>query len=145
MPVAPSLSSLPLDAASIPTLRAAFASGTLTSEHLVALHLARYATADRAAAVLTPNALFVLGLVTAALASGLVSGHFQPERPSWLRVVLALVGGVLLGFGSLISLGCSIGTLLSGIHAFSVSGWLFAAALVAGVYGGLKVRRALGQ
>ncbi len=107
--------------------------------------LAGCATADRAAAGLTPNALFVLGLVTAALASGLAAGHFQPERPSWPRVILALLGGLLLGFGSLISLGCSIGTLLSGIHAFSVSGWLFAAALVAGVYGGLKVRRALGQ
>lgn len=93
----------------------------------------------------TPNALFVLGLVVAALASGLAAGQFQPEKPTWPRVVLAVVGGVLLGFGSMISLGCSIGTLLSGVHAFAVSGWIFAAALVAGVWSGLRLRRALGQ
>ncbi|WP_438481266.1 YeeE/YedE thiosulfate transporter family protein [Oleiharenicola lentus] len=93
----------------------------------------------------TPNALFVIGLVAAALAGGLAAGQFQPERPTWPRVGLALVGGVLLGFGSMISIGCSIGTLLSGIQAFAVSGWIFAIALVVGVYGGLKFRRALGQ
>jgi uncharacterized protein len=103
------------------------------------------ATADRAVAAFTPNALFVLGLIVAALAAGLAAGQFQPERPTWPRIALALLGGVLLGFGSMISLGCSIGTLLSGIHAFALSGWLFALSLVTGVYGGLKLRRALGQ
>lgn len=107
--------------------------------------LAGCATADRGGAAFTPNALFVIGLVIAALASGLAAGQFTPERQSWQRVVLALVGGVLLGFGSMISLGCTVGTLLSGVQVFAVSGWIFAAALVVGVYGGLKIRRALGQ
>lgn len=107
--------------------------------------LAGCATADRGGDTLTPNALFVTGLVVAALASGLAAGQFAPERPSWQRVVLALTGGVLLGFGAMISLGCTIGTLLSGVQAFAVSGWIFAIALVGGVYAGLKFRRALGQ
>jgi len=102
-------------------------------------------TAYMTEVLFTPNALFVIGLVVAALAGGLAAGQFQPERPTWPRLGLALLGGVLLGFGSMISLGCSIGTLLSGIQAFAVSGWIFAVALVAGVYGGLRIRRALGQ
>lgn len=107
--------------------------------------LAGCATSDRGGDTLTPNALFVIGLIIAALASGLAAGQFIPERPSWKRVVLALLGGVLLGFGSMISLGCTVGTLLSGIQVFAVSGWIFAAALVGGIYGGLKLRRSLGQ
>jgi uncharacterized membrane protein YedE/YeeE len=86
----------------------------------------------------------VIGLVVAALASGIAAGQFQPERPTAMRVGLALLGGVLLGFGAMISLGCSIGTLLSGIHALSLSGWLFALAMVAGIVVGLKIRRRLG-
>ena len=107
--------------------------------------LAGCATADRGGDTLTPNALFVIGLIVVALASGLASGQFTPERPSWQRVVLALIGGVLLGFGSMISLGCTVGTLLSGVQVFAVSGWVFAFALIGGLYGGLKLRRALGQ
>ena len=103
------------------------------------------ATADRGGDTLTPNALFVIGLVVAALASGLAAGQFSPERQSWQRVLLALIGGVLLGIGAMISLGCSIGTLLSGVHVFAVSGWIFGVALIGGVYGGLKLRRVLGQ
>ncbi|MET0263456.1 MAG: YeeE/YedE family protein [Rariglobus sp.] len=107
--------------------------------------LAGCATADRAGAAFTPNALFVLGLIVAALASGLLAGQFTPEKQSWQRVVLALVGGVLLGFGSMIALGCTVGTLLSGVQVFAVSGWIFAAAMVGGVFAGLKLRRAFGQ
>ncbi|AHF93233.1 membrane protein [Opitutaceae bacterium TAV5] len=108
--------------------------------------LAGCATGDPAgAAALTPNALFVVGLVAAAVAAGVGSGAFVPERPPWPRVVLALAGGVLLGFGSMISLGCTIGTLLSGVNALALSGWIFAAALFGGVWTGLKFRRRIGQ
>lgn len=88
---------------------------------------------------LSPNALFVLGLVAAALIGGLVAGQFQPRKYGPLRLILAWVGGILLGFGSLISLGCTIGTLLSGVHALSLSGWVFGIAMVAGVYAGVQL------
>ena len=46
---------------------------------------------------------------------------------------------VLLGWGATTALGCTIGTLLSGVMAGAVSGWIFAIAAFAGVWLGLFV------
>lgn len=82
--------------------------------------------------LLTPNGLFVGGLVLASLAAALAAGQFRPERPRAGHIGRGLFGGVLLGWGAMIGLGCSIGTLFSGIAAGAVSGWVFAAAMLAG-------------
>ncbi len=94
--------------------------------------------------VLSDNALFVIGLVAAGFIGGLVAGQFEPTIPKPRRFILALIGGVLLGFGSMISLGCTIGTLLSGIHALAVSGWLFGAAMIGGVWVGIIMMKRIG-
>lgn len=90
---------------------------------------------------LTLNGLFVLALIAGAFVSSLPAGQFRPVRKPLRACLGAVVGGVLLGFGSMIALGCTIGTLLSGIMAFAVSGWVFAAAMVAGVLTGLPLKR----
>jgi len=89
---------------------------------------------------LTSNALFVLGLVAAALACGLTAHQFRPRLPKLRAFPLALMGGVLMGWGAMVSLGCTVGTLLSGIHAFAASGWVFTAAMLAGVWLGIRIR-----
>jgi uncharacterized membrane protein YedE/YeeE len=94
-------------------------------------------------ALMTPNGLFIAGLVVAAFASALAAGEFRPQRPRAGHVVRGLTGGVLLGFGAMIGLGCSVGTLLSGISAGAMSGWVFAAAMVAGMVVTLKAGRRL--
>lgn len=71
------------------------------------------------------NGALVLGLVLGSLASALVAGDFKPRRPSAPEALRALVGGVLMGLGSMLALGCTVGTLLSGIMAAAVSGWVF--------------------
>lgn len=40
----------------------------------------------------------------------------------------------------MLALGCTVGTLLSGISAFAISGWVFAFAVFAGVWLGIKLR-----
>ncbi|MCC5864639.1 MAG: YeeE/YedE family protein [Wenzhouxiangella sp.] len=87
------------------------------------------------------NGIFVLAMIAAALAAALLAQQFRLERKPLRTLVSASLGGVLLGFGSMIALGCSVGTLLSGISALAVSGWLFALAMVAGVWISLPVRR----
>jgi len=94
-------------------------------------------------AVMTPNGLFILALVAASLAMGIASGNFRPSAYPWHRYLLAALGGVLMGWGAMVSLGCTVGVLLSGISAFALSGWVFAAALVAGVWSSLAVKRRL--
>src|SRR5690606_16791868 len=67
--------------------------------------------------LLSNNGLFILGLIFAAWASALAAGDFQPRLPApreWLR---NLLGGVLLGWGSMLALGCTVGPLLSGVMA----------------------------
>ncbi|WP_173807889.1 YeeE/YedE family protein [Methylorubrum populi] len=95
-------------------------------------------------ALLTPNGLFVGGLVLAALAAALVAGQFRPALPRRGQVVRGLTGGVLLGWGAMTGLGCSVGTLLSGIMAGAVSGWVFGATMFAGAAGTLWLGRRTG-
>ena len=94
-------------------------------------------------ALLTPNGLFVAGIVAAAFASALAAGEFRPRRPRAGQAVRGLVGGVLLGWGTVFGLGCTVGTLLSGISAGAVSGWVFALGLLAGTTVTLRLGRRL--
>jgi uncharacterized membrane protein YedE/YeeE len=81
--------------------------------------------------------MLVLGMIVGALVSSLLSGDFAwqwiPSR--WaaafgtnvpLRLVAALVGGVLLGFGSRWAGGCTSGHGISGAMQLAVSSWISA-------------------
>ena len=52
----------------------------------------------------------------------------------------ALIGVILLGWGSMTSLGCTIGVLLSGTQAFALSGWVFFAFAFLGSFVGIKLK-----
>lgn len=95
-------------------------------------------------ALLTPNGLFIAGLVVAALIAALLAGEFKPRWPSIGQILRGLTGGVLLGWGTVIGLGCTVGTLLSGISAGALSGWVFATALAAGATVVLRLGRRFG-
>ncbi len=84
-------------------------------------------------ALLSPNGLFVAALVVASFASALASGDFRPQRPSASQALRGLSGGLLLGWGAMIALGCSIGTLLSGVHAGALSAVVFGIAMLVGI------------
>jgi uncharacterized membrane protein YedE/YeeE len=92
-------------------------------------------------ALLTPNGLFIGGLVLAAFAAALAAGQFRPARPTRGQALRGVVGGILLGWGAMTGLGCSVGTLLSGIMAGAVSGWVFGFAMFAGAAATLRLGR----
>jgi uncharacterized membrane protein YedE/YeeE len=92
-------------------------------------------------ALLSNNGLFVGGLVLASLASALVSGEFKPRLPHADEIWRGLLGGVLMGWGAMMALGCTVGVLLSGIHAGALSGWVFLFFCFAGIAAGLWARR----
>jgi len=77
-------------------------------------------------ALLSENGAFILALVLASLASALAAGHFRLQRITLVSTLSKLTGGVLMGWGAMTALGCTVGTLLSGIMAAAVSGWVFA-------------------
>jgi len=73
----------------------------------------------------------VVGVVVGAVVSALNSGRFRPgvERgrsiSSGSRLLLALAGGVLTGFGARLARGCTSGLGLSGGAALAVGGFIF--------------------
>ncbi len=81
---------------------------------------------------LSDNGVFILGLIAASFAAALVAGQFKPAWPSARQIVQGLVGGTLLGWGAMVGLGCTVGTLFSGISAGALSGWVFAASVFGG-------------
>ncbi len=86
---------------------------------------------------LTQNGLLVGGLVLGSLIAALLAGEFRPRLGRPAVLLRSALGGVLLGYGAMVALGCTVGTLLSGTMAFSLSGWAFGASLVPGVWLGI--------
>jgi uncharacterized protein len=87
------------------------------------------------------NGALVIGLVLSAFVAALIAGDFKPRWPSWQEAVRNFAGGVLMGLGSILALGCTVGTLLSGIMAAAVSGWVFLVCAGAGLWLGWWLRQ----
>lgn len=87
--------------------------------------------------LLSPNLMLILGIVLGGLVGGIAARQFTPTMPQPRDVARGLIGGTLLGWGATTALGCTVGTLLSGIMAGAVSGWIFAVTAFAGVWLGL--------
>ncbi len=92
-------------------------------------------------ALLSPNGIFVGGILLASFAAAIVSGEFKPRLPTLDEAFRGLLGGILMGWGAMVALGCTVGVLLSGIHAGALSGWIFLVFCFAGLVAGLRLRR----
>lgn len=89
---------------------------------------------------ITTNGWLISGLVTGSFGAALLAGRFRPSIPRRSGSLAALAGGILMGWGAIIALGCTVGTLLSGIGAFALSGWVFGITVFAGVWIGIALR-----
>ena len=81
--------------------------------------------------------MLVVGIVIGSLISALLSGDFHWQwipsvwanafgNNSLLRVIVALIGGIFLGFGARWSDGCTSGHGISGTLQLTVSSWISA-------------------
>ncbi|MCA1864554.1 YeeE/YedE family protein [Agrobacterium genomosp. 3] len=122
-------------------VRTAGASAAWVPETLAGLDTVRGCISAVKTTILSPNGVFVLGLVFASFAAALSAGKFQPSWPSAGGLVTRFAGGVLMGWGGMTALGCTIGVLLSGIHAGAVSGWVFFLFCGLGAFAGLILKR----
>src|SRR5690606_17565907 len=95
-------------------------------------------------ALLTPNGYLAIGIVLGSFAAAVAAGCFRPAWPRPKQVIEGLAGGLLMGWGAMTALGCTIGVLLSGIHAGAVAGWVFLFVCALAVWTGLYVRRKIG-
>ena len=56
------------------------------------------------------------------------------------RVLMAVTGGLLLGYGARLGFGCNIGAMVGGITSGSLHGWLWMLAAFCGGIVGVNVR-----
>jgi uncharacterized protein len=72
----------------------------------------------------------MLGVLVGGFLSGALAGRLQfkvehsPKITSNKRLVLALIGGILFGFGSQLGRGCTSGSALSGMAVLSLGGFV---------------------
>jgi len=72
----------------------------------------------------------MLGVIAGGFISGAISGRLKvkvehsPGITSRKRLILALAGGVLFGFGSQLGRGCTSGSALSGMAVLSLGGFI---------------------
>ena len=82
-----------------------------------------------------------IGIVLGALLAAGLAGRFAPSLKVPLpSLIAAVIGGLLLGYGSRLAYGCNIGAYFSGIASGSVHGWLWLIAAYAGNLIGVRLR-----
>ncbi len=89
---------------------------------------------------LTHGLLLNVGLVGGSLIAALLAHEFKLRVPrNRIRYLQSLGGGLFMGYGAGLALGCTVGAFFSAIPSLALNGWLFALALAAGASIGLKV------
>jgi len=80
------------------------------------------------------------GMFVGSLAGALGAGEFKvriPKQP--VRYVQSLGGGIFMGYGAGIAMGCTIGAFFSSIPSLALNGWAFAIFLGMGAWIGTKI------
>lgn len=95
-------------------------------------------TSDRSK-VLTLGVVAVFGTIAGSAAHALAARRFRWEGFSNTEdTANHLVGAILMGFGGVTALGCTIGQGLSGLSTLALGSFLAFGAIVAGAIGGIK-------
>lgn len=82
----------------------------------------------------------VVGMWFGAFAGALGAGEFKVRIPrKRARYAQSLGGGVLMGYGAGLAMGCTIGAFFSGIPSLAVNGWVFALFLGGGAWIGTQL------
>ncbi|MCY4615626.1 MAG: YeeE/YedE thiosulfate transporter family protein, partial [Chloroflexi bacterium] len=77
------------------------------------------------------------GIIAGAFTAALLAREFRlrvPRGPR--RYIQSLGGGLIMGYGAGLGLGCTIGAFFSAIPSLALNGWIYAIALAIGAYGG---------
>ncbi len=107
--------------------------------------LAPNAAALRSSVLSDITSVMDFGIILGALLAGGMAGRFAPVwRLPAKSLVAAILGGLMLGYGSRIAYGCNIGAYFSGIASSSVHGWVWFAAAFAGNGIGTRMRPLFG-
>jgi len=88
--------------------------------------------------LLSSSSVLTFGLIWGAFASALLSKEFSFKIPPPFELIKGVIGGILMGIGSAMAMGCNVGGFFSAVSALSLSGIAMMAGLILGVF--LEVR-----
>ena len=81
-----------------------------------------------------------IGVITGSLIATLLSSQFKLKRlKDKKQTILALVGGIIMGYGARLTSGCNIGSFFGGIPSFSLHAWVYWIFVVLGAVVGTKI------
>ncbi|MCG0278708.1 MAG: YeeE/YedE family protein [Thermanaeromonas sp.] len=81
-----------------------------------------------------------LGIIGGSLLSALLASEFRIRFPRSLRgTIWSLAGGLLMGYGARLGMGCNIGSFFNGIASLSLHGFIFGLGLILGSYLGVHL------
>ncbi len=78
------------------------------------------------------------GIIFGAMVMSLLNKEFKWKLPKGELIVWGLGGGLLMGIGARVALGCNIGAFFIRVAGGDPGGWLFGIGMVVGGYGGVK-------
>ncbi len=87
------------------------------------------------------HSMIDFGIIFGVLISALISGEFKIRKDDLYGYLLAIVGGILMGFGTVLMPPCNVGGFYSATMALSLSGPVAAIGLLLGAYlGGIFLK-----
>lgn len=85
------------------------------------------------------DGLMIVGMFAGCLSAALWANNVKFRRSAHkIRIVQALIGGIIAGFGARLAMGCNLASFFTGIPQFSLHAWLFTLASAIGCYFGAK-------
>ncbi len=95
-------------------------------------------------AAITFGVVAVFGLLLGSLVSTLVRREFQWSVPrSWQEWARTIIGALMVGIGSVLAMGCTVGHGLSGISTLALGSFMSLAAIMAGAWFTLRIEETL--
>lgn len=84
--------------------------------------------------------LLNVGVIVGAFIAACFAAEFKLRFPRQaIRYGQSIGGGVLMGYGAGLALGCTVGAFFSAIPSLALNGWVFGGSLAIGAYLGVKI------
>jgi uncharacterized membrane protein YedE/YeeE len=85
------------------------------------------------------DGVMIIGMFAGCLCAALWANNVQLRMPQHrIRIIQAVVGGIIAGFGARLAMGCNLAAFFTGIPQFSLHAWFFALAAAAGTWFGAR-------
>jgi len=88
--------------------------------------------------ILNAPGMMSIGIILGAAILANINREFKWKLPSMETAVFAIVGGLLMGIGARVGMGCNVGAFFAAVTNGDLTGWIFLVGMAIGGYLGVK-------